>query len=123
MHTAAIHYRNGKLEAAERDDLWTVRLANLEVRARYLDLALAELLGNAPEAHRAAARLLVELTEVVDRQDAAYYNAATGPRPERQRSPRYELRAPLLLLGVRVFALAAIVATAFMVTTWLSALR
>ena len=54
MRAAAIAYRNDELEAWEQDDLWTVRLANLETRARYLDLALAELLGNAPEAHRAA---------------------------------------------------------------------
>jgi len=60
MRAAAIAYRNDELEAWEQDDLWTVRLSNLETRARYLDLALARLLGDAPEAHRAAARLLVD---------------------------------------------------------------
>ena len=67
MREAVIAYRDGKLEAREQNDVWTVRLANLEVRAGYLDLALAELLGNAPEAHRAAARLLSELADVVER--------------------------------------------------------
>jgi hypothetical protein len=123
VKAAAIPYRNGELEASERNDLWTVRLANLEVRARYLDLALAELLGDAPEAHRAAARLLTELTEVVDQQEAEYSDAATVLRPEGQRSSRRELRAKPLLLGLRVFVLAAIVGTTFMLTTWLSAFR
>lgn len=33
MQVAAIAYGNGKLEACEQDDLWTVRLASLEKRA------------------------------------------------------------------------------------------
>jgi len=87
MQVAAIPYGSGKLEACEQDDLWTVRLANLEVRARYLDLALAELLGNAPEAHRAAARLLAELADVVEQQEAAYpHLAPVQPREATQRS-------------------------------------
>ena len=90
MRTAAIAYRNDELEAWERDDLWTVRLSNLETRARYLDLALARLLGDAPEAHRAAARLLVELADVVEQQEAAYSQVVAGLR--RQVWPK-----PLLL--------------------------
>ena len=89
--SVAIAYRNGDLEACEQDDVWTVRLANLEARARYLDLALAELLGDAPEAHRAAARLLTE-PEKIDRpfgvesietvRGAGYRLRADGGRPD-----------------------------------------
>jgi hypothetical protein len=123
MHAAAIPYRNGKLEASAFNDVWTVRLANLEVRARYLDLALAELLGNAPEAHRLAARLMAELADVVEQQEADYSYVAPTARRERRGSSRYELSANPLLLGLRVFLLAAVVAVAFMLTTWLSTLR
>ena len=123
MRAAAIAYRKGQLEACEQDDVWTVRLANLEARASYLDLALAELLGDAPEAHRAAARLLVELADVVEQQEAAYPHLAPVP-PREQRSARHrEVSAKPLLLGLRVFAFAVVASTAFMLTTWLSALR
>jgi len=82
--------------ACERNDVWTVRLANLETRASYLDLALAELLGNAPEAHRAAARLLAELAEVAEQQEAV---ASMSPRQERS-ATRREVRTKPLLLGL-----------------------
>ena len=121
MHAAAIPYRNSRLEASERDDVWTVRVANLEVRASYLDLALAELLGNAPEAHRVAARLMAELADVVEQQEAKHL--CVTPRRERQRSSRGERQFGPLLLGLHAFVLATVVATAFMLTTWLSALR
>ena len=113
MRAAAISYLNGKLEASERDDVWTVRLANFEVRASYIDLALAELLGNAPEAHRLAARLMAELADVVEQQEITYSCAA----------PQRERRVGPLLLCLRALVLAVVVATAFMLTTWLSALR
>ena len=123
MNKAAIAYRHGELEACEQDDVWTVRLANLETRARYLDLALAELLSDAPEAHRVAARLLTELAHAVEQQEASYpHVAAKRPRPQR-REPRHEPRAKPLLLTLRVIALAVVASMTFMLTTWLSALR
>jgi hypothetical protein len=124
-HTAAIAYRNGELKACERDDVWTVRMANLEVRARYLDLALAELLGSAPEAHRAAAKLLLELADVVEQQKAAELSVAPVPRRERRRAPRRrrDLWPRPLLVGLRVIVFAVVASTAFMLTTWLSAFR
>jgi hypothetical protein len=123
VQAAAIAYRNGRLEACECDDVWTVRLANVEVRASYLDMALAELLGNAPEAHRAAARLLSELEEVAERQDFADSHAAPVPRREREGPRRGVLRGKPVLLVLRVLVLALVVSTAFMLTTWLSTLR
>jgi hypothetical protein len=123
MQTAAIAYRNGKLEACEHGDVWTVRLANLEVRARYLDLALAELLGNTPEAHRAAARLLSELAHVVEQQEAAYSQVAPAPRRERGNAPRPAVRAKPVLVGIRMIAFAGVASTAFLLTTWLSTFR
>jgi len=122
MQTGAIAYRNGLLEAREQDDVWTVRLANLEARAGYLDLALAELLGNAPEAHRAAARLLCELADVVERQEAAYSRVVAVPRRERGTATRPVWEKPGLL-GIRVIAFAVVASTAFLLTTWLSAMR
>jgi hypothetical protein len=124
MQTAAIAYGNGKLEARTQDGLWAVRLANLEVRARYLDFALAELLGSAPEAHRAAAKLLSDLADVVEQQEAALSHV--GPRPprgERPRAPRHRVWQRTQLLGVRVLAFAVVAGTAFLLTTWLTALR
>jgi len=123
MQTAAIAYRNAELEAREQDDLWAVRLGNREACARYLDLALAELLGDALEAHRAAARLLAELADVVEQQEAADLQVAPVPRRERRSSPRHRVRAKPLLLGLRVFVFAVVTGTAFMLTTWLSTLR
>ena len=123
MRTAAIAYCNDELEAWEQDDLWTVRLSNLETRARYLDLALAQLLGDAPEAHRAAARLLVELADVVEQQEAAYSQVVAGPRRQRRRARRYEVWPKPLLLGFRMAVFAVVVSTAFMLTTWLATLR
>jgi len=115
MRAAAIAYRNDELEAWEQDDLWTVRLSNLETRARYLDLALARLLGDAPEAHRAAARLLVELADVVEQQEAAYSQVVAGLRRQVWPKP--------LLLGFRMAVFVVVVSTAFMLTTWLATLR
>ncbi len=122
MHTAAIAYGNGKLEARAQDGLWAVRLANLEMRARYLDFALAELLGSAPEAHRAAAKLLSELADVVEQQEAAYSRVAPMPRRERGNARRPVWARPALL-GIRVIAFAVVASTAFLLTTWLSTLR
>jgi hypothetical protein len=124
MRTGLIAYRNAELEAYEKADGWTVRLANLQARARYLDLALAELLGSAPEAHRAAARLLAQLADVTEQQDAAYPPASPPPRRRPCRSPRQDGPArPALLLGFRAFAFAVIAISTFVLTTWLSALR
>jgi hypothetical protein len=123
LRTAAITYGNGELKACEQDEVWTVRLANLEVRASYLDLALAELLGNAPEAHRAAARLLSELSEVMERQEAYQPVAAPGPQPERLRRARPEVWPTAAVLGLRALVIAVVASTAFMLTTWFSTLR
>lgn len=123
MQAAAIRYRDGNLEAFEHDDVWTVRLANLEVRAHFLDLALAQLLGNAPEAHRAAARLMAELAEVVEQQEAADPDDLVLSRRRRHPDRRRESGAKPLSLGLRVFAFGLIASTAFLVTTWLTALR
>lgn len=120
MRTAVIAYRDDKLEATERDDAWTVRLANLEVRARYLDLALADLLGDAPEAHRAAARVLLELADVVEQQEAVCRRVV--PLPQRRASHR-GVPTKTLLPGFRALAFAVIAATTFVLTTWLSTLR
>lgn len=123
MQTAAIAYRNDELEACERDDVWTVRLANLEARARYLDLALAELLHDASEAHRLAARLVGELGEAVEHQEAADPRS-TATRPQLRRSARlHELWTKPLLLALRVLMFGVVASTVFMLTTWLSALR
>lgn len=122
METASIAYHHSELQACEQDDVWTVRLANLETRARYLDLALAQLLGNAPEAHRAAARLLTELADVAERQ-AAHPQVAPPPARIRRSPPRHVLSAKPPLLGLRVFVFAGVASAAFMLTTWLSTLR
>jgi hypothetical protein len=104
--------------------VWTVRLATLEARASYLDLALAELLGNALEAHRAAAKLLNAVEEVAGRQDFAHTHVASVQSRERRPRPRGELgrRKPLALM-LRALALAVVVSMAFMLTTWLTTLR
>ena len=60
MQKAAIDYHGGELEAWEYEDLWTVRLGELESSSRYLDLALAELLDDSEGVHTLAARLLAE---------------------------------------------------------------
>ena len=117
MRRAAITHRNGELEACEQGDLWTVRVGRRVARSRYLDLALAAILGDAREAHRLAARLVADLVDGVEEPEA--------PVPQRERGPRagHELSAKSLLLVLRVVVLAVVVSTAFMVTTWLSALR
>ncbi len=61
MQRAVINYGGGELEAWEQEDLWTVRLGELEASSSYLDLALAELLDDPEGAHRVAARLLSEV--------------------------------------------------------------
>jgi hypothetical protein len=103
--------------------VWTVRLANLEARARYLDLALAELLGDASEAHRAAAALLTEVEEAAERQDSAQSQVAPVPLRARHRAPRGGVWAKPPLVVFRVLVLAAVVSAAFMLTTWLTTLR
>jgi hypothetical protein len=122
VHRAAIPYRNGELEAREQDDAWTVRLANLKVHARYLDVALAQLLGNVPEAHRVAARLLSELSDVVEQQETAQVHVAPA-RPREHRRPPPQWVAEPVLLGLRMVVFVAVVSTAFMLTTWLSTFR
>jgi hypothetical protein len=116
MHTAAIDYRDRRLVASERDDLWTVRLGGLAAGSRYLDVALAALLGDAREAHRLAARLVADLVEVAAEPDV--------PAPQRERRhPRRKQSAKPLLFGLRMVAFAVVASTAFMLTTWLTALR
>ena len=124
METASISYHQSELQACEQDGVWTVRLANLEAHARYLDLALAELLGNAQEGHRAAARLLTKLEDVVEQQKTqASDDAPAEPRTRRPRDARREASSILLMLGFRVLLFAIISSTAFMLTTWLTTLR
>jgi hypothetical protein len=123
VRAAVMVYRNGQLEANEEHNEWIVRLANLEARASYLDLALAELLGNAPEAHRVAARLLSELTELTEQQDARLLDHAS--RSRRCEPPATGQQRPTkpLVLSLRVLLFAILSTTAFMLTTWLTALR
>jgi hypothetical protein len=118
MDTAAIAYRNDELEACEQRGLWTVRLGKREARSRYLDLALAGLLGDVPEAHRVAARLLFELADPREQEAADQRTESVRPRRQRRKGP-----AKPLLVGLRVVVLSAVASTAFMVTTWLSTLR
>jgi hypothetical protein len=46
MERTAISYQGEALEAWEDEVGWTVRLGGFEASSRYLDLALAELLGD-----------------------------------------------------------------------------
>ncbi len=71
MQKAAIDYHGGELEAREYEDLWTVRLGELEASSRYLDLALAELLDDSEGVHTLAARLLAELVTAPEATEAA----------------------------------------------------
>ena len=122
FQTAAIAYSDDTLQACQHEGRWTVRLANLETRARYLDLALAELLGNTPDAHRAAARLLFELAEVVDQQETQ--GVTDAPSEAGNRRPAIRRQSPRLLVrGVRVFLFAIVSGSAFMLTTWLTTLH
>lgn len=123
MRRATIAYRDSEIEAREQDDLWTVRLAHLETRARYLDLALAELLGDAPEAHRAAAKLLTELADVVQRQEAAQPRPAAARPPQKQIDRHPQQTAKPIRVALHALAFALVSSTAFMLTTWLSTLR
>lgn len=124
MHRAVIAYGNARLEARQSNELWTVRLANLEARGRYLDLALAELLGNAPDAHRAAARLLSQLADVVEQQEGARASDRAPVQPRTRRpAARRRGRARPLVIGLRVLLFAIVSSTAFMLTTWLTTLR
>ena len=65
MLRAVIDYHGGELEAWEQDDLWTVRLGELEASSLYLDVALAEILDDPEGAHRVAARLVFEIVAPV----------------------------------------------------------
>jgi hypothetical protein len=123
MQRATITYGEDQLEAREQHNVWTVRLANLEVRARYLDLALAELLGNAPEAHRAAARLLFELADVVERQGASGSQVEPARRRGQPSAPPREAWPKSLLLSARALVFAVVASSAFMLTTWLTTIR
>ena len=98
-----------------------MRLANLEARARYLDLALAELLGDAPEAHRAAAKLLAEMREVVQHEEDADPQLV-APREKHNRRRGRRMTKPFQL-GLSALIFAFVAGTAFMLTTWLGALR
>lgn len=124
MRRAAIAYGDGELEVSAHDDLWTVRLRRLEARARYLDVAIAELLGDAPGVHRAAARLVTELANAAGQlEDVELRTRAPQPRRERRGNGRQRVWAKPLVLGFRVLVFAAVVSTAFMLTTWLITLR
>lgn len=118
MQRAAISYRDGRLEALEQDDVWTVRWGRLEARSSYLDLALLGLLDDAREVHRLAARLLFEFVDAADVREAADVHV-TSARPRRR---RYAARATPLLVGLRAFVLLVVASMAFMLTTWLSAI-
>lgn len=122
METASIAYHQSELQACEQDGVWTVRLANLEARARYLDVALAQLLDNAPEAHRAAAKLVSQLADIAERR-AAYPHVAPPPPRIRRSPPRHKFSVKPALLGLRIFVFAVLASAAFMLTTWLSTLR
>jgi len=123
MHTAVIRYHNAELTAWEQGDTWTVRLANLEARARYLDLALAKLLGDPREGHRAAARLLANLADLVEQQEPQ----APDHQPRHPLAPEHSaIRghwARLPVFGLRVLLFAIVSSTAFMLTTWLTTVR
>jgi hypothetical protein len=124
MRRVAIGYRDVELEACEQDDVWTVRLANLEARASYLDLALAGLLGDAREGHRAAARLLSELADLVEQQEVGHPQRMPRPRRAEQRSALlHKTWGKPVLLGLRVLVFGVVASTAFILTTWLSTLR
>ena len=82
MQKAAIDYHGGELQAWAQEDVWTVRLGELEASSRYLDLALAELLDDAEGAHKLAARLLMELISTPS------VTAAASTRRNRNRSWR-----------------------------------
>jgi hypothetical protein len=69
MQRAVISYRGGELEAWEQGDRWTVRLGELEASARYLDLALAELLDHPEGTHQLAARLVAEFVSTLQTTD------------------------------------------------------
>jgi len=120
---AVIPYRAGELEAREQEHVWTARLGNREARASYLDLALAELLGDAPEAHRAATRLMLELVEVVEEQKPVYPPNSRRPARGRYATRRQGFWAKPLALGLRVLAFAIVASTAFMLTSWFTTLR
>ena len=123
MHSVAIDYRSARLEASERDDVWTVRLANLEARASYLDVALAQLLGNASEAHRLTARLLAELADLVEQQETSPPEVAPVEQQRRRMVERCQVREKPLPLGLRALGFAVVAITTFMLTTWLSTFR
>jgi hypothetical protein len=71
MQRAVINYQGGELEAWEQENLWTVRLGELEATSRYLDLALTELLDNPYGVHQLAARLLTETSAAPQTTEAA----------------------------------------------------
>jgi hypothetical protein len=71
MQRAVINYQGGELEAWEQEELWTVRLGELEASSRYLDLALAELLDNPYGLHQLAAKLLAEIVAAPEAAEAA----------------------------------------------------
>jgi hypothetical protein len=77
MQRAAIDYHGGELEAWTQENLWTVRLGELEASSRYLDVALAELLDAAEGVHQLAARLLAELVTAHDATEPAELQVAT----------------------------------------------
>ena len=62
MDKALVSYQGADVCAWEQEGRWTVQLGAYEASARYLDLALSELLGSGEGAHELAARLVSELT-------------------------------------------------------------
>ena len=120
MQAAVIRYHDAELTAWEQDNAWTVRLANLEARARYLDLALAKLLGDPREGHRAAARLLANLADLGDLQEPQTSDHQSTRSRTAQHRPTRRHWTRLPALGLRVLLFAIVSSTAFMLTTWLT---
>ena len=105
MQKAAIDYHGGELQVWEQEDVWTVRLGELEASSRYLDLALAELLDDAEGAHELAARLLMELIStpaVTATSDLVGGFAAGEPRGDYRNGRLDRRRADVLLRGGRL---------------------
>jgi hypothetical protein len=66
---------------------------------------------------------MAELAEVVEQQEAADPDDLVLSRRRRHPDRRRESGVKPLSLGLRVFAFGLIASTAFLVTTWLTALR
>lgn len=70
----AIGYNGGELEAALDDEVWLVRLGELEESSTYLDYALSRLLDvETREVHQLAARLIEAM--LLEAERAAAFSA------------------------------------------------